>query len=138
VPQRVIEAPETLTVQEALAEPNAEIRRVMLLRIGAERIEAEGGMEVVDEVADDQVEVGTGPDGMPTPVGLLGGRLYRVPSHDGTPVMQWVALANSTPETDGSTKRYFLRVPPDVSTVRDAVAWTFGVDASEYRPLMES
>ena len=32
------------------------------------------------------------------------------------------------PEADGSHRRYFLRVPPDVRTARAAVAWTFGFD----------
>ena len=48
-------------------------------------------------------------------------------------------VENSTPEPDGSYKRYFLRVPPEVRTPREAVAWTFGFDAEgDYAPASES
>lgn len=40
---------------------------------------------------------------------------------------------------DGSTpRRYLLRVPPEMKKVRDAVAWTFGMTAKEYNPLIET
>jgi hypothetical protein len=138
VPQRVIESRNGLTVEEALSEQNAEIRRVMLLRIGPQRIEHEGALKVLDDVEDDQVEIGTGRDGLPVPVGLRGARLYELPSRDGTPAMRWVALVNSTPESDGGVKRYFLRVPPTSRTVREAVAWTFDVPTEEYEPVAET
>ena len=35
-------------------------------------------------------------------------------------------------------RRYVLRVPPDVRSPREAVAWTFGVDTGEYRPAIET
>jgi len=138
VPQRVIEEPETLTVEEALKERNAEVRRVMLTRIGPERIAEEGGLTVVDDVTEDAVEVGTGRDGLPVPVGLRGAQLLRMDARDGMPRMQWVSLLNSTPEPDGTVKRYHLRVPPEVQTAREAVAWTFDVDARDYQPRVET
>ena len=49
-----------------------------------------------------------------------------------------VQVVNATPEKDGSSRHYFLRVPPHVRTAREAVAWTFGLDASEYVPVRES
>jgi hypothetical protein len=40
---------------------------------------------------------------------------------------------------DASTGReYFLRVPPTVSTVDAAVAWTFGLAAGSYQPAAET
>jgi len=42
-------------------------------------------------------------------------------------------VVNSTLEADGSAKDYWLRVPPDVTLARDAVAWTFDMGAGEYR-----
>jgi hypothetical protein len=40
---------------------------------------------------------------------------------------------------DSSTdRRYFLRVPPDESTVKGAVAWTFGMNESQYDPIIET
>jgi hypothetical protein len=49
-----------------------------------------------------------------------------------------VKVLNSTPEADGSTKNYFLRVPPEIRTAKEAVAWTFGMSGEEYSPLRET
>ena len=49
-----------------------------------------------------------------------------------------VEVTNSTPEPDGSFKRYFLRVPPTMTTAHEAVAWTFGLTVDEYQPDKES
>lgn len=49
-----------------------------------------------------------------------------------------VEVTNSTPEPDGSHKCYILRVPPTVTTCREAVAWTFGMTAEEYDPDVET
>jgi len=40
---------------------------------------------------------------------------------------------------DSSTgKRYFLKVPPDMRSVREAKAWTFGLEEDEYNPTIET
>lgn len=40
---------------------------------------------------------------------------------------------------DSSTgKRYFLKVPPDMRGVREAKAWTFGLEEDEYNPTIET
>lgn len=49
-----------------------------------------------------------------------------------------VMVDNSTPEPDGTRQRFFLRVPPNVRTAREAVAWTFGLDEDDYNPAIES
>ena len=49
-----------------------------------------------------------------------------------------VEVQNSTPESDGSRKTYFLRVPPQTQTAREGVAWTFGMSRDEYAPRRES
>ena len=49
-----------------------------------------------------------------------------------------VEVLNSTPEPDGTQKTYFLRVPPKLRTAREAVAWTFGLSGSQYRPEKET
>lgn len=49
-----------------------------------------------------------------------------------------VRVRNSTPESDGSYKFYFIRVPPDISSAKAAVAWTFGMREEEYSPDIES
>lgn len=49
-----------------------------------------------------------------------------------------VQVINSTPEPDGSHKRYILRVPPTITSCRAAVAWTFGLAADDYDPDVET
>lgn len=49
-----------------------------------------------------------------------------------------VEVVNSTPEPDGSLKTYFLRVPPAMETCQQAIAWTFGKEANDYRTSMET
>jgi hypothetical protein len=48
-----------------------------------------------------------------------------------------VKVENSTPEPDGSRKLYFLTVPPDMKTCKQAVAWTFNKDGKDYNPEQE-
>jgi len=50
----------------------------------------------------------------------------------------FVKVFNSTPEIDGSTKTYFLAVPPNMKTVKEAVAWTFYASEEEYQPQYET
>ena len=45
---------------------------------------------------------------------------------------------HSTPEPDGSVKKYMLRVDPKCRTAREAVAWTFDMEAGEYAPAIET
>ncbi|MGH9553254.1 MAG: DUF6745 domain-containing protein [Terriglobales bacterium] len=49
-----------------------------------------------------------------------------------------VRVINSTPEPDGSYKHYFLRVPPEITTAKSAVAWTFDIDADKYSPRRQT
>lgn len=49
-----------------------------------------------------------------------------------------VEVLNATPELDGTRRRHILAVPPHMNTAREAVAWTFGLDAHEYRPDAET
>jgi hypothetical protein len=40
---------------------------------------------------------------------------------------------------DVSSKKYYmLRVPPEVTTCKEALAWTFGMSTEEYNPIKES
>jgi hypothetical protein len=115
VPEYVIMSPETITVENIDSEQNAEVRRVMVDRYGADRY-------LVDSNA---VEVHQDDWGI----------LYRKDIPDDEPLMM-VKVVNSTPEPDGSFKDYFLRVPPTVNTALEAVAWTFDKSPEEYRQLV--
>ena len=65
------------------------------------------------------------------------GTLYRKDLPEDEPLMM-LRVVNSTPEPDGTYKEYFLRVPPDMRTVHEAVAWTFDMETEDYRPTQES
>ena len=45
-----------------------------------------------------------------------------------------VEVVNSTPEPDGTSRTYWLRVPPATRTAKEGVAWTFGLTAETYEP----
>lgn len=49
-----------------------------------------------------------------------------------------VEVLNSTPEPDGSIRTYWLRVPGTTRSAQEGVAWTFGLTADRYRPLVET
>lgn len=63
-----------------------------------------------------------------------GCELYALEVEDEQPpdnTVKFARLKNSTPEPDGTYKDYFLRVPPSVGTVEEAVKWSFGFSNKE-------
>ena len=46
-----------------------------------------------------------------------------------------VEVVNGTAEPDGTFRHYFLQVPPNVRSPREAVAWTYGLTETEYTRL---
>lgn len=136
----VIAEPQRITLKEIDGERNIEIRRVLIEKYGLQRFVQDSGAEAVDRVK--RVEFGGGlirSEGrmISLPRGLYGGVLWRVVFRDDEN-LQMVQVINSTPEEDGKDKNYFIRVPPTVSTVAEAVAWTFGLSAEHYHPAHES
>jgi hypothetical protein len=63
------------------------------------------------------------------------GTLWRLP-HPVEGTIALVDVVNSTPEPDGSFRRYVLRVPPDQTVPRDAIGWTFGLPPGAYGPTV--
>lgn len=114
VPERAITTPaEQLTREDFLQEPNLEVRRVFQERMGDRFLWALGA-HFVDR----------GPRGI----------LYEVALPDDPE-----RVARYVQVTDPSTGRlYYLRVPRRIATAAEAVAWTFGLTADEYRPSQES
>jgi hypothetical protein len=139
VPERVIMQPESLSADDVLAEPNAEVSRVMLERMGIERFMASAQAEVLDR---DTVMVSTPlameyrGEPMVLETAEYQRELLRVRRREGdgnpNPI---VAVRVTCPSTGHG---YLLRVPPETVTCQEAVAWTFGMSASEYRPLVEA
>lgn len=109
--------PETLTTAEILAEPNAEVRRVMLERFGMERFIADADAKMLDEDTD-----AGGPR-----------RLLVVPLPGDEDL---VCVSVNCPSTG---RHYLIRVPPTMRTARQAIAWTAGFDnPDDYHPIAES
>ncbi|GAA2295164.1 hypothetical protein GCM10010149_49280 [Nonomuraea roseoviolacea subsp. roseoviolacea] len=117
VPAGFSAAMATLDADRIRREENAELRRVMLEHYGYERYVAESGARPVHR--DDT------------------GVLWRVDLRGDEPLTM-VEVVNSTPEPDGTSRTYFLRVPPWVRRAREGVAWTFGLAEAEYHPERES
>ena len=128
VPEKVILAPDTLTAADITDEPNTEIRRVMIDRMGREKFLRESAAQPVD--VDDRF-----------------GTLYRTGRFE-----TWLEVVNSTPEPDGSFKRYILSIDASIyrgaagEKAQAAVASTWRYedktlvfkDWRDYRPTNES
>ena len=123
VPRDVIEDVSSITVERIDDEENVEIRRIMIDRYGAEKYVEDSGAEEIDRgVVSKSGDVVI---------------LYRKEVPDDETIIMAKVL-NSTLEPDGSIKHYWLRVPPDIDTVKDAVAWGFSLEAKAYNPDVES
>ncbi|HND52036.1 MAG TPA: hypothetical protein PLV92_06560, partial [Pirellulaceae bacterium] len=120
------------TVADIDAQPNAEVRRVMIDLYGRDRFMIDGGALVLDEDRDE-----------------LGNRrqlLIREVSDD-EPIVA-LRVVNSTPEPDGTSKEYQMRVHPELRpivrrepveygkpqqmTCANAAAWLAQVSASRF------
>jgi hypothetical protein len=116
VPENIITRP--VSARRILDEENAELRRVLLERMGYEAF-----LRALKAKPVDQDEFGI---------------LYRAPLRLAREHLAFVRVTNSTPEPDGSRRESYLRVPPTVRTAREAVAWTFGMSEEEYMPHQET
>ncbi len=117
IPSDLVDELSRLTHRRIAEEPNAELRRVMLEHYGYERYLREADAR---RVAEDEC-------------GVLWSLWFR---NDEPLVM--VEVVNSTPEPDGTSRTYWLRVPPQTRTAREGVAWTFGLTEQEYQPLVQT
>lgn len=109
--------PETLKSADALAEGNAEVRRVMIERIGFERFLQESNARVLHEDTD---------PGGPR-------QLLQVDLESDEPL---VCVSVRCPSTG---RHYLIRVPPTMRTCHQAVAWTAGFDnPDDYAPVVET
>src|SRR5262249_21740551 len=113
---RIAFHPETLSAHEILTEPNAERRRIMVERVGYERLFDECNPTVVDRDRD------AGGERLLMRIDLpmdLDNHLLCVAVH--------------CPSTG---RKYVLRVPPGTATCRHASAWLAGYDnVDAYQPI---
>ena len=94
----IVENPERITKAIIDAEQNAEVRRVMTERYGYARYLKDSGADLVHELPDNYFVKG-----------LQGAKLFRKSRPDDTDIVMLDVL-NSTPEPDGSIKRYAMRI----------------------------
>jgi hypothetical protein len=116
-PADLIYEPHLLTAKRIESERNVALRRVM--------IEIYGLGKYIQEIESGIVDRNER------------GVLY-LKQQPGDEAMAIVQVTNSTPEPDGTYKDYFLRVPPSMRTVDQAIAWTFGMTPNEYKPEVET
>ncbi len=131
VPSDIILDRTKITIDRIKSEQNAEVRRVMLEFYGYEKYLIDSKAKVLDE--------------------SVWGKLFKEELPDDEPIVM-VQVLNSTPEPDGTIKRYMLRVQPDLRpmladgslgkpqkmTALNAIASTFGLRGEEYCPVFES
>ena len=117
VSERVAFYPETLTAEEVLTEPNLEVRRIMVERVGYDRLFDETKAEVLDSDRDP----------------------------GGERILRHITLPRDEPLTclsvrcPSTGRPYTLRVPPEVRTCRQAAAWLAGFDnPDDYQPIVET
>jgi hypothetical protein len=115
VPDDLILDPGSYTATRVVNEKNAEIRRCMIEHLGVAILEDAGS--VISE--DTQ------------------GVLLKVEMEEDEDMML-VKVLNSTPEKTGEKKIYFLRVPPDITTPTEGIAWTFEKNADQYNPVLQT
>jgi hypothetical protein len=148
VPPLVIKAPASITLHMIKDTHNSEVRRVMIERRGGlARYAMDGGFTLVDELPADHSQIG-----LRTAKLWQGDEDDDIDEHfDPLPSMH-LDLLNSTPEPDGTTKRYMLRVDPSAyggeaarcvqaaaaSTWRNADGTLTYPDWRDYAPVAES
>jgi hypothetical protein len=119
VPPHYITNPESLTLQEVLAHVNTEVRFVGMKIVGMDKVMNDKKTKIIHR--DEE----------------KGQVLFQIKGIFQDPVC-YVKVVNSTQEPDGTFKDYYLCVPPNVKTCKQAVAWTFRLEEQEYQPEQET
>jgi hypothetical protein len=125
VPRYVIEHPHEIDIARIGAVRNAEVRRVMIDRYRHGE-EVSGSAAFIRDAGGERLDHDE-----------RFGTLWRRNVPDDEPIVM-IEMVNSTPEPDGRRKRYWLRVPPNMATAHEAVAWSFNVPAKDYTPKVET
>ena len=122
VPAAVLFRPESVMPWEILGQRNAELRRIMLERVGLEKVLERAGATVLDRDTDAGGERRL----LVIPTGPLQWHIYERSQY----------LACQCPSTG---RQYLLRVPPDMTSCRQAAAWLAGFqNPDDYCPVQET
>jgi hypothetical protein len=115
IPAWLIEHKGAITLATVDAESNVQVRRCMIEIMTPARYVALGGAR---KVAEDET-------------GVLWRKIWL--NYD---IWTAVEVINATPEPDGTHRHYFLQVPANINSAREAVAWTYGMQPDEYSKLV--
>lgn len=142
MPEHVVLRPQEISLDEIVLESNTEARRVLIEQFGMPRYLREGDAATISH--DDVGILYSVPMGSDDPM-LVVRVLNSTPEHDGVmsrdeAIAEFgVAAGPAIRAAEGSRfKEYTLRVPPSVRSAREAVAWTFGLEADDYQPAIET
>ena len=103
----------TLSKEDILHEPNAEVRRIMMEQLGNQRF-----VEICHPTTIHEDEYG---------------KLLKIELKSDEP---WIGIRVQDASVD---KKYILRVPPAMKTCHEAIAWTFGFnDSKNYIPIEQA
>jgi hypothetical protein len=118
VPAWAIEHPERITISSLDTTFDPVLRRCLIEIMTPERLIASGAAQRLS-----RDETGT-----------LWGITWQ---YRGVTLDRWnaVEVVDGSPGPDGVGKHYVLPVPPSVRTAREAVAWTYGLSATQYAQL---
>ena len=106
-----------LLARTIAADPDATLRLDAISHMGFDRFFAALAVAAVDRGA--------------------AGDLYLL-SGFGSGTVALVRVEDRVRGPDGTPHVHWLPVPPDISSAREAVAWTFGKSAGEWQPLVET
>lgn len=118
VDRKVVEAPEELTLNEILFERRQKARRIKIEQYGKKEFIQDIATEIVDQKNETI--------------------LYRTAKPSLHEQVAFLKVLDATPRKDGTRPEYYLRVPPSVQTINEALAWTFGKEPDEYNPEVET
>jgi len=152
VPAFVVVRPDWITLDHISSENNAEVRRVMIERYGQQKYITDSGAALVHEDECGKLYRKDLDDDEPL---IMVRVLNPTPEADGSlseaearatfgdlvvdqnlTTMARIGFAAKLEKP--RFKEYFLRVPPDIETAREAVAWTFNVAPENYIPSVQT
>ena len=115
VPEYVITEPNRITAKDILEEPNAEVSRIKLERLGMEKFIHQSKLKILYSDID-----GKGNSR----------KLLQTSSPKSLESDKYIEVIQVVCPSTG--RKYLLRVPPNMQTCQAAIAWTFGLSPEDY------